>query len=320
MAVKISRQVVIDLVRVTETAARAASEHQGRGHKELLDGAAVDAMRAMLNEMDIHACVVIGEGEKDQAPMLYEGEIVGSQHGRKHGVKLDIAVDPVDGTTVASKGMENAISVIAIAEQGGFLQAPDAFYMDKIACGPDIDPATISLDMPIPEILTRVAAQKNIDVSEVVVCVLERPRHDQLITDIRTAGARVRLIRDGDIAGAIATAMPDSGVDLMLGRGGSPEGVIAAAALKCLGGHILGRLHFNDAAAKKRAKQLGFDDPDKVFTTEEMASGEVMFAATGVTDGTLLKGVRHTSIGVYTHSVVMRSKTGTVRYVEAYKR
>tara|TARA_R110000868_G_scaffold218576_2_gene469286 strand:+ start:207841 stop:208866 length:1026 start_codon:yes stop_codon:yes gene_type:complete len=314
----IDRHVVIELVRVTEAAALAAVKHLGRGDKDAVDGAAVKAMRSVLNTMDINATVVIGEGEKDEAPMLYEGEVVGSARGRESGLKLDIAVDPVDGTTIAAEGGENAISVIAISESGRFLKAPSAWYMQKLAMGPEFDITQFNLDMSTAAIIELAAQQKGVKPEDIVVCVLKRPRHDTLIKEIRAVGARLKLITDGDVAGAIATCMPGSGVDLLMGLGGSPEGVIAAAALKCLGGHILGRLHFNDEQALKNALAMGVENPEKVHTTEELAGGEVIFAATGVTDGTMLKGIHHTKGGVQSHSVVMRSKTGTIRWVEAF--
>lgn len=315
---KMNRSVVIEMVRVTESAAMAAVKHQGRGDKNAVDAAAVEAMRDVLNSMDICGTVVIGEGEKDDAPMLFEGEVVGSQKGQKYGPKLDIAVDPVDGTTIVAEGTENAISVIALSENGQFLQAPDAWYMQKLAMGPNYDINQFSLDMSTAQIIEEAAKQKGTTAENIVVCVLKRPRHEQLISEIRTAGARIKLIGDGDVAGAIATCREKSGVDLLMGLGGSPEGVIAAAALKCLGGHILGRLHFNDDAAKKKALAEGVENPEKVYTTDEMAGGEVIFAATGVTQGTMLKGIHNVPGGKITHSVVMRSKTGTVRWIEAF--
>ena len=315
----IERSVALEMVRATEAAARAAAKWQGRGDKNAADGAAVDAMRAMLNTMDIHATVAIGEGEKDDAPMLYEGEIVGSEKGRKNGPKLDLAIDPLDGTTITAKGGENAVAVLAAAEAGCFLQAPDAWYMEKLAVGPEMDISQFSLDMEPGEIVRLAAEQKGCLVEDIVVCVLDRPRHEDLIEKIRAAGACIKLISDGDVAGAIATCMPESNVDILYGQGGSPEGVIAAAALKCLGGEILGRLVYNTPEAKQSLVDKGFD-PDKTYSTEEMAKGEVIFVATGVTHGTMLQGVSHVPGGEVSHSVVMRSATGTVRWVEAFHR
>lgn len=314
----IDRNVVIELVRVTEAAAIASIAHLGRGDKIAVDAAAVKAMRSVLNTMDINATVVIGEGEKDEAPMLYEGEVVGSTKGRKYGLELDIAVDPIDGTTIVAEGGENAISVIAISEGGKFLKAPSAWYMEKLAMGPAFDISKFNLDMSTAEIIEIAAMQKGVKPQDIVVCVMNRPRHKKLMSEIRAIGARIKLITDGDIAGAIATSTEGSGVDLLMGQGGSPEGVIAAAALKCLGGHILGRLCFNDEAARQKCFDSGVENPEKVHTTEELAGGEVVFAATGVTDGTMLKGIRNVNGDIKSHSVVMRSKTGTIRWVEAF--
>lgn len=312
----INRHVVIDLVRVTEAAALASVKHLGRGDKIAVDAAAVEAMRTVLNTMDINATVVIGEGEKDEAPMLYEGEIVGSKRGRQDSIALDIAVDPVDGTTIVAEGGENAISVIAISEGGQFLKAPSAWYMEKLAMGPMFDIAKFNLDMSTAAIIQLAAEQKGVQPQDIVVCVLKRERHQKLIREIRAVGARLKLITDGDVAGAITTSTEGSGVDLLMGQGGSPEGVIAAAALKCLGGHILGRLYFNDEAARKKCLASGVENPEKVHTTEELAGGEVIFAATGITDGTMLQGIHNVKGGTKSHSVVMRSKTGTIRWVE----
>ena len=317
---KISRTIAIELVRVTEVAARAAVRHMGHGDKNALDGAAVAAMRDMLNTMDINGVIVIGEGEKDKAPMLFEGEEVGSSTGRLYGLKLDLAVDPVDGTTLAANGRSGAISVLAAAEEGQFLEAPEAWYMYKIAVGPNFDITQFDIDMKAEDLIWEAARQKGVAPEDITVCVLDRPRHQELIDGIRTAGARLKLISDGDVAGAIATCMPETGVDLLVGQGGSPEGVTTAAALKCLGGDIIGRLVFNDEAALQSAKTYGVHDPDHVYTMEEMAAGEVMFAATGVTSGSFLKGVTKVPGGEKSYSVVMRSKTGTVRWVETFHR
>lgn len=319
-ALNLDRMLALDLVRVTEAAARAGVKFMGRGDKNAVDGAAVDAMREALNQVDIHGTVVIGEGEKDEAPMLYEGEVVGSEAGKTHGPKVDIAVDPVDGTTITANGGENAIAVIAVAEEGCFLKAPDAWYMEKLAVGPEMDISKFNLDMSAGEIVREAANQKGVKADEIVVCMLNRSRHEQLMKEVREAGARIKLISDGDVAGAIACCMDDSGVDILMGQGGSPEGVIAAAALKCLGGNILGRLKFNNEDAKIKAKAEGVSDPNKTYTTEDMAKGDVVFVATGVTDGTMLKGINRTKGGEMSHSIIMRSKTGTVRSVETFHR
>jgi fructose-1,6-bisphosphatase II / sedoheptulose-1,7-bisphosphatase len=306
------RNLALELVRVTEAAALAASHWMGRGKKNEADGAAVEAMRRAFDAVAIDGTVVIGEGEMDEAPMLYIGEKVGSG-----GPAMDIAVDPLEGTTITAKGAPNALATLALAEHGNFLHAPD-IYMDKIAVGGGLPDNVVDLDAPVAENLRNLALAKQRDVSDLVVCILERPRHDEIIARCREAGARIMLISDGDVAGVIAAAMADSGVDLYLGSGGAPEGVLSAAALRCIGGQMQGRLLYEDEAQIERTRSMGITDPSKKFTVEEMAKGDVMFAATGVTPGPMLRGVRRFGHGAITHSMVMRSKSGTVRYIEAH--
>lgn len=311
-AIVADRNLALELVRVTEAAALAASRWMGRGRKNEADGAAVEAMRRAFDYVAIDGTVVIGEGEMDEAPMLYIGEKVG--HG---GPPMDIAVDPLEGTTITAKGGPNALAVIAVAERGNFLHAPD-IYMDKIAVGGGLPAGVVDLDAPPAENLRSLAAAKRRDVSDLVVCILERDRHKELIAKCREAGARIMLIGDGDVAGAIATAIPESGVDIYMGSGGAPEGVLAAAALRCIGGQMQGRLLYEGAEQSERARGMGIADPNRKYTITEMAAGDVMFAATGVTGGAMLRGVRRFGHGAITHSVVMRSKSGTVRYIEAH--
>ncbi len=306
------RNLALETIRVTEAAAIASARLMGRGDEKAADQAAVDAMRNALNALDIDGTVVIGEGERDEAPMLYIGEKVGT--GR--GSRVDIALDPLEGTTITATGGSNAMAVIAMANEGNFLNAPDV-YMDKIAVGGGLPNGVIHIDDPVSDNLTRLAECKNVPLSELVVCILDRPRHEQLIADVRATGSRIRLIRDGDVAGVIATARPDSGVDIYMGSGGAPEGVLAAAALRCIGGQIQGRLLFRNDEEKERARGWGIEDLDQVYDTLDMAKGDVMFAASGVTDGTMLRGVRRIGDNLHTHSIVMRSKTGTVRTIEA---
>jgi fructose-1,6-bisphosphatase II / sedoheptulose-1,7-bisphosphatase len=298
-------------VRVTERAAIASSAWMGRGDEKAADQAAVDAMRQALNVLDIDGTVVIGEGERDEAPMLYIGERVGS--GR--GPKVDIALDPLEGTTITATGGPNAIACLAMAGEGSFLNAPDT-YMDKIAVGGGLPEGVIDITASPKENLAELAKAKGVEIGALVVLILDRPRHQELIAQVREAGARIRLIRDGDVAGVIATARPDSGIDIYLGIGGAPEGVLAAAALRSIGGQMQGRLTFRNDDERARARGMGITDFDRVYTLHELAAGEVMFAATGVTDGTMLRGVRVFPGGLVTHSIVMRSKTGTVRLVE----
>ncbi len=293
----------------------AAGRWVGRGDKEGGDGAAVDAMRELVNSVSMRGVVVIGEGEKDNAPMLYNGEEVGNGDGPE----CDFAVDPVDGTTLMSKGMPNAISVLAVAERGAMFDPSAVFYMNKIAVGPEAVDA-IDITIPIGENVRRVAKAKGLSVKDMTVCILDRPRHEQLISDVRDTGARIRLISDGDVAGAISACRPNSGTDLLAGIGGTPEGIIAAAAIRCMGGAIQAQLAPKDDEERQKAVDRGYD-VDAVLVTEQLVSGEnVFFCATGVTDGDLLKGVRYASGGCTTQSIVMRSKSGTVRMIEAYHR
>ena len=309
--ISLDRNLALEVVRVTEAAALAASRLMGRGDEKAADQAAVDAMRRALNSLAIEGTVVIGEGERDEAPMLYIGEKVG-----QGGPKVDIALDPLEGTTITAKGGPNALAVIAMAEQGGFLNAPDV-YMDKIAVGGGLPEGVVDLDAKPAENLKNLSKAKGVEVADLVVCILDRPRHAELITRVREAGARIMLISDGDVSGVIATSRPESGVDMYMGSGGAPEGVLAAAALRCIGGQIQGRLLFRNDDEKGRAARLGVKDLNRKYGILELAKGDVMFAATGVTDGSMLKGIRRFPGGASTHSIVMRSKTGTVRVVEA---
>ena len=293
----------------------AAGRWVGRGDKEGGDGAAVDAMRELVNSVSMRGVVVIGEGEKDHAPMLYNGEEVGNGDGPD----CDFAVDPVDGTTLMSKGMPNAISVLAVSERGTMFDPSAVFYMNKIAVGPDAADV-IDITVPIGENIRRVAKRLNESVADVTVCILDRPRHAQLISEVREAGARIRLISDGDVAGAISACRPESGTDILAGIGGTPEGIIAAAAIRCMGGAIQAVLAPTDDDERQRALDRGYD-LDRVLTTEDLVAGDnVFFCATGVTDGDLLNGVRYFAGGCTTQSIVMRSKSGTVRMIEAYHR
>jgi fructose-1,6-bisphosphatase II / sedoheptulose-1,7-bisphosphatase len=307
------RNLALEAVRVTEAAALAASLLMGRGDEKAADQAAVDAMREALNSLWIDGTVVIGEGERDEAPMLYIGEKV----GLGEGPAIDIALDPLEGTTITAVGGNNALAVIAMAEAGGFLNAPDV-YMDKIAVGPGLPDGVVDLDNTPLKNLKSLARAKKADISDLVVCILDRPRHTELIAKVREAGARIMLISDGDVSGVIATAQPDSGLDLYVGSGGAPEGVLAAAALRCIGGQMQARLLFRNDDERARAARWNVTDLNRKYMLEDLASGDVMFAATGVTNGSMLKGVRRFPGGAYTHSVVMRSKSGTVRFVEAH--
>jgi fructose-1,6-bisphosphatase II / sedoheptulose-1,7-bisphosphatase len=305
------RNLALEAVRVTEAAAIASSKLMGRGDEKAADQAAVDAMRKALNVLDINATVVIGEGERDEAPMLYIGEKIGTGQGPE----LDIALDPLEGTTITATGGPNAIACLAMAPKGGFLNAPD-IYMDKIAVGGGLPEGVIDIDAPPRVNLANLARAKGIAVGDLVVLILDRPRHQELIAAVREAGARIRLIRDGDVAGVIATSRGDTGIDIYMGIGGAPEGVLAAAALRCIGGQMQGRLVYRNDDERTRARKMGITDLNKVYNLHELAAGDVMFAATGVTDGTMLRGVRRFPGGVVTHSIVMRSKTGTVRLIE----
>ncbi|HVO02017.1 MAG TPA: class II fructose-bisphosphatase [Candidatus Cybelea sp.] len=305
------RNLALEVVRVTEAAALAASRLMGRGDEKAADQAAVDAMRQALNSLAIDGTVVIGEGERDEAPMLYIGEKVGGG-----GPKVDIALDPLEGTTITAKGGHNALAVVAMAEEGGFLNAPDV-YMDKIAVGAGLPDGVVDLDRKPAENLKALAKAKGMDIRDLVVCVLDRPRHAELIAAVRATGSRIMLISDGDVSGVIATSQPESGVDIYMGSGGAPEGVLAAAALRCIGGQMQGRLLFRNDDEKARAKKWGVTDLNRKYGLLDLARGDVMFAATGVTDGAMLKGVRRATTTASTHSIVMRSKTGTIRVIEA---
>ncbi|WP_296331857.1 class II fructose-bisphosphatase [Reyranella sp.] len=310
---KMDRNLALEAVRVTEAAALAASKLMGRGDEKAADQAAVDAMRTSLNSLNIEGTVVIGEGERDEAPMLYIGEKV----GMGGGPKIDIALDPLEGTTITAKGLPNSLAVMAMAEHGGFLNAPDV-YMDKIAVGGGLPDGIVDLDKSVAQNLGDLAKAKKVDVNDLVVCILDRPRHSELIAKVREAGARIMLIGDGDVSGVIATSTGDSGIDIYMGSGGAPEGVLAAAALRAIGGQIQGRLLFRNDDEKARAKKWGITDLNRKYSMTDMAKGDVMFAATGVTSGSMLKGVRRFHNGAETHSIVMRSKTGTVRWVSAH--
>jgi len=309
------RNLAMELVRVTEAAAMAASRWMGRGDKEAADGAAVDAMRQVLNGISMDGVVVIGEGEKDEAPMLYNGERIGDGSAPQ----VDIAVDPIDGTTLTSLGRPNAIAVIALSERGTMFNPGPCVYMEKIAAGPEAAEA-IDLNAPLKANIESVAKALGKDVDDVTLVILDRPRHEDIIKQARECGARIRLIPDGDVAGAIAVALPDSGTDLLIGIGGTPEGVIAACALKCLGGAMQGRLWPRHDAERRQAIDQGYD-LDRVLDLNDLVSGEdVFFSATGITDGDLLRGVRFRGDGATTTSLVTRSKSGTIRKVEATHR
>jgi fructose-1,6-bisphosphatase II / sedoheptulose-1,7-bisphosphatase len=308
----LDRVLVLEMVRVTEAAAIAASKLIGRGDEKAADSAAVEAMRAALNELPFDGTVVIGEGERDEAPMLYIGEKVGSAQGS--GPRIDIALDPLEGTTLTANAGPNALAVLAIAESGCLLNAPDV-YMDKLAIGPGYPEGTIDLAKSPSENIRSIAAAKGVAPGDLIACVLDRPRHAEIIAELRALGCGIKLIPDGDVAGVIATADPDTGIDVYLGSGGAPEGVLAAAALRCVGGQIQGRLLFRNDAERARAARWGIEDLDRIYTLQEMAKGDCIFAATGVTDGSLLNGVHRSKDSVSTESVVMRASTGTIRRV-----
>ncbi|WP_027928508.1 class II fructose-bisphosphatase [Amycolatopsis benzoatilytica] len=309
------RNLAMELVRVTEAAAMAAGRWVGRGDKIGGDGAAVDAMRQLVSTVSMRGVVVIGEGEKDEAPMLFNGEEVGNGDGPD----CDVAVDPVDGTTLMAKGMPNALAVLAVAERGAMFDPSAVFYMEKLAVGPDAA-GKVDISAPVAENIRRVAKAKNSSVSDVTVCILDRPRHEQLVKEVRAAGARIRFISDGDVAGAIAAARPSTGVDMLLGIGGTPEGIIAACAMKCLGGELQGRLWPKDEAEREKALAAGHD-LDRILLNDDLVTGDnVFFCATGVTDGDLLRGVHYRAGGATTQSIVMRSKSGTVRMIDGYHR
>ncbi len=303
------RLLSLGLARVTEAAAIASARLVGRGDEKAADQAAVDAMRNQLNMLDIRGVVVIGEGERDEAPMLFIGEEVGSGEGPE----VDIALDPLEGTTLTAKDFPNALTVIAMAPRGTMLHAPDV-YMDKLAIGPGYAPGTVTLEMSPGERVRALAEAKGCDPEDITVCVLERPRHESMIADIRATGAAIRLIMDGDVAGVMHCAEPQvTGIDMYMGSGGAPEGVLAAAALKCMGGQISGRLLFRNDAERGRAERAGITDPDRVYSRDDMITGDVIFAATGVTDGSIVRGLRAEPGWVTTDTLLMRSKTGSVR-------
>ena len=309
------RNLALELVRVTEAAAMAGGRWVGRGDKNTADGAAVEAMRAMISTVQMRGVVVIGEGEKDDAPMLYNGEEVGDGTGPA----CDVAVDPIDGTTLTAKGMTNAVSVMAVADRGSMYDPSAVFYMDKLVTGPEAADA-VDIRLPVKENIRRVAKAKGEDVEDVTVVMLDRPRHEQLAAEVREAGARIRFISDGDVAGAIGAAREGTGIDLLLGVGGTPEGIITACAIKCLGGVIQGKLWPTDDDERQRAIDAGHD-LDAVLTTDDLVrTDNCFFVATGITDGELLRGVRYRSGGATTHSLVMRSRSGTIRTVEGHHR
>ncbi len=313
----LDRVLVLEMVRVTEAAAIAAASLVGRGDEKAADAAAVEAMREALNQLYMDGTVVIGEGERDEAPMLYIGEKVGSAIGK--GPKIDIALDPLEGTTITAKAGPNALAVLAIADEGGLLNAPDV-YMDKIAVGPGLPDGIIDLDRTPTENIIAVAAAKGVKPNEIIACVLDRPRHEALIAELRSLGCGVMLIGDGDVAGVIATTNPDTTIDIYMGSGGAPEGVLACAALRCVGGQFKGRLIFRNEDERARARKWGIADLDKQYDLTELAKGDCIFAATGVTDGSLLAGVKRRAGMMTTESVVMRASSGTVRWVKGEHR
>lgn len=307
----LDRMLTLEIARVTESAAVAAAKLRGRGDEMAADQAAVDAMRTELNKLPIDGKVVIGEGERDEAPMLFIGEQVGSGEGPA----VDIAVDPLEGTTICAKALPDSLAVLAIAERGTLLHSPD-IYMDKIAIGPGYKPGLVDLDAPPADNIKALAKAKGVPVNEITACILDRPRHAELIEGVRTAGAAIRLIGDGDIAGVIHTTNPaETGIDIYFGIGGAPEGVLAAAALRCIGGQMETRLHPMSDAHRERVATIGIEDIDRKYTMEELASGDVLFAATGVTDGSMLHGVKFGAAGLTTETVIMRAKTRTVRWI-----
>ena len=311
----LDRVLVLEMVRVTEAAAIAASTMIGRGDEKAADAAAVEAMREALNMLYMDGTVVIGEGERDEAPMLFIGEKVGSAIGT--GPKIDIALDPLEGTTITAKAGPNALAVLAVAEHGNLLNAPDV-YMDKLAVGPGYPEGVIDMNRTPTENITALAAAKGVRPNEIIACVLDRPRHEKLIAELRAVGCGIVLIDDGDVAGVIATTNPDTTIDIYMGSGGAPEGVLAAAALRCVGGQFKGRLMFRNDDERARARKWGITDLDHVYDLSELAKGDCIFAATGVTDGSLLAGVKRLRDGrMTTESVVMRASSGTVRWVKS---
>jgi len=305
------------MVRVTEAAAIAASTLVGRGDEKAADAAAVEAMRDALNKLYLDGTVVIGEGERDEAPMLFIGEKVGAAQGK--GPEIDIALDPLEGTTICAKAGPNALAVLAVAEKGGLLNAPDV-YMDKIAVGPGYPEGVIDLTRSPTENVKAIAAAKGVQPHEIIACVLDRPRHEKLIAELRDIGCGVVLIGDGDVAGVIATTDPETTIDVYMGQGGAPEGVLACAALRCVGGQFKGRLVFRNDDERQRARKWGIEDLDKIYDLTELAKGDCIFAATGVTDGSLLEGVKRFATKMTTESVVMRAHSGTVRWVKGEHR
>nr|WP_245409709.1 class II fructose-bisphosphatase [Allosphingosinicella vermicomposti] len=313
----LDRVLVLEMVRVTEAAAVAASKLIGRGNEKAADHAAVEAMREALNQLEFDGTVVIGEGERDEAPMLYIGEKVGAAQGS--GPRIDIALDPLEGTTITAKAGPNALAVLAIAEEGGLLNAPDV-YMDKIAIGPGYPEGTIDLAKSPTDNIKALAAAKGVEPGDIIACVLDRPRHEAIISELRALGCGIVLIPDGDVAGVIAVTNPDTTIDIYLGQGGAPEGVLAAAALRCVGGQFQGRLVFRNEDERARARRWGVEELDRIYHLEDLAKGDVIFAATGVTDGSLLEGVKRRKGCITTESVVMRASTGTVRWVKGEHR
>jgi fructose-1,6-bisphosphatase II / sedoheptulose-1,7-bisphosphatase len=313
----LDRVLVLEMVRVTEAAAVAASRLIGRGDEKAADAAAVEAMRKALNELPMDGTVVIGEGERDKAPMLFIGERVGA--ALDQAPKIDIALDPLEGTTITAKAGPNSLAVLAIAEQGCLLNAPDV-YMEKLAIGSGYPAGIVALDRSPTENVRALAAAKGVDPADIIICVLDRPRHDELVAELRSIGCGIQQIPDGDVAGVIATSDPRTGVDMYMGTGGAPEGVLAAAALRCIGGQMQGRLLFRNDDEIARARRWGIDDLDRIYNLEEMARGDCIFAATGVTDGSLLRGVKRLRNLVTTESIVMRASSGTVRRVFAEHR
>ena len=315
----LDRLLVLEMVRVTEAAAVGASKLVGRGDERAADQAAVEAMRNALNELELDGTIVIGEGERDEAPMLYIGERVGARRDEPGAPKIDIALDPLEGTTITAKAGQNALAVLAIAEQGCLLNAPDV-YMDKLAIGPGYPEGVIDLARSPSDNIRAIAAAKGVDPSEIIACVLDRPRHATLIAELRALGCGINLIPDGDVAGVIAVTDPDTTIDVYMGQGGAPEGVLAAAALRCVGGQFQGRLVFRNDDERARAARWGVTELDRIYRLHDLAQGDVIFAATGVTDGTLLEGVKRRKNCITTESVVMRASTGTVRWVKGEHR
>ena len=315
----LDRVLVLEMVRVTEAAAVAASRLIGRGDERAADHAAVEAMRDALNQLELDGTVVIGEGERDEAPMLYIGERVGALRDRPGAPRIDIALDPLEGTTITAKAGPNALAVLAIAEQGCLLNAPDV-YMEKLAIGPGYPEGTVDLARSASDNIRSLAAAKGVGPSEIIACVLDRPRHAALVAELRALGCGIQLIPDGDVAGVIAVTDPDTTIDVYMGQGGAPEGVLAAAALRCVGGQFQGRLVFRNDDERGRAARWGVEDLDRIYRLDELARGDVIFAATGVTDGSLLSGVKRRKDCISTESVVMRASTGTVRWVKGEHR